>query len=301
MDMEMLRETALDFTDDRLLDIYRNQRGDYNPEAFKIFTDELARRGIDPDADVAAKVRAEAANDLADAAAQNATREDFAPLPLPFSKTDALIANAILRDSKVPYLIDKYVDPVAAADASVGALAGEKSATLSAILFGEHTVVNIAGDMELFAVLVYKSALSTAQKLIDEHFDVCPKGNRYISRHSDITDRIKSFSLYDLQISDAAAQELIDVDLSQQEKAAVVKLAKTLLKEAETIEEEQGRVVFFYDSLEAIADKLNGGASSLSRTEFLAIIEMCQIYCDDERYDPALNHIAASILDFFLG
>jgi hypothetical protein len=299
--MDALRERVLDFTDDELLAVYRSERDGYTEEAFKVFEEEIARRGIDPAAAVTAKVRTEVANDLADAAAQNARREDFTPLPLPFSKADALIANAILRDSKVPYLIDKYVDPVAAADATVGALAGEKSATLSAVLFGEHTVVNVAGGMELFVVLVYKSALSTAQELIAEHFDVCPKGNRYIPRRSDIIDRIKSFSLYDLQIFDGAAHESVDVGLSEIERKAIVKLAETLLDESERIEEERGMVVFFYDSLEPMIKKLKKNKSSFTRTEFLAIIEICQIYCDDECYDPALNPVAQSILDFFMG
>jgi len=301
MDMEGLREAVLDFTDERLLDIYRNQRDDYHDDAFKIFADELSRRGIDPGATAAAQERTETACVAADAAVKHLNREDFVPLPYPFSKADVITANAILRDSKVPYIMDKYTDPAAAAASSVGALGGDNSAIVSAVLFGEHLVVDVAGGLELFAALVYKPALTEAQELIDEHFDVCPTGTRYVPRNADVIERIKTFSLYDLKISDGAAHESVDVDLSEKERKAIVKLAETLIDESEKIEEERDMVVFFYDALETIIDKLNSGESSLTRTEFLAIIEICQIYCEDDRYDPVLNNIASSILDFFLG
>ena len=272
MDMEMLRETVLDFSDDRLLGIYRNERDEYNPEAFKIFEKEVARRGLDPSVVAAAKERTEFAHTVAAAAAANLSRDDLAPLDHPFSKSDTVIANAILRDSKVPYIINKYDVP----DAADGAGA------------------------EMFAVLVYKDALSSAKELIHEQFEAGPNGI-YALRRSDIIDRIKAFNAYDVEISPAAADAAIEVDLQDRARSAIVRLAETLINEADAVEADQGRVVFFYDSLEPLIEKLNRGASSLTRTDFLAIIEICQIYCEDERYDSALNNTAASILDFFLG
>jgi len=301
MDMELLRESVLDFTDDRLLNIYRNQRGDYNPEAFKIFEDELARRGIDPSVTVAVQERKELATACADAAVKSLNRDDFVPLEYPFSKLDAVTANAILHDSKVPYIIEKYVDPVAVDAVDSAGIFGTSGAAYSKAVFGAAAAeYGYIVDADLFSVCVYKDALEAAQELIDEHFEVCSKSNRYVMRQSDVIDRIKTFSLYDVRISDAAAYEEMEVDLSRQGRAAIVKLAEALLDEADMIEEKQGRVVFFYDSLESIIYKLKDGASTLTRTEFLAIIELCQIYCEDERYDLVLNQVAASILDFFL-
>ncbi|MCL2219419.1 MAG: hypothetical protein FWC23_03490 [Chitinispirillia bacterium] len=290
MDMELLRESVLDFTDERLLDIYRNQREDYHPDAFVIFGDEMARRGIDPNAKVAAAERTEFAAACADAAARNLNRDDFVPLDHPFAKADAVIANTILHDSKIPYVMVKHdLTHIEQSDSVV-----------DTSVFG---IVPVPTEIEAFNVMVYKDALPAAKELIEEHFEVDKKyyGGFYTLRQTDFIERLKRFNFNDITMSDNAAHEHIDVDLSKEERAAIAVLACMLMDEADAIEDEQCRIVFFYDSLEGIIDKMKSGAPSLTRTEFLAIIEMCQIYCEDERYNPALNNIASSILDFLMG
>ena len=288
--MDSLREIVLEFTDEKLLDVYRSQRGDYTEEAVRIFEDEIARRGLDPAACTKAKAeeRTEKAAVIANAVAANLKREDFEPLPYPFTKSGVVTANAVLHNSGIPYTIEKRD--------------GESEAYDILIYKGE---VSRSRFSELIAPAPYDSdiltlgALSRACELIEEHFEVGP-GGCYILRQSDIVDRIKSFSLYDIKISERAAQEQIEVGFSEQEKTEIVKLAGALVDEADQIEEERGRVVFFYDSMEPLIERLNSGASTLTRPDFLAIIEICQIYCDDPRYNPVLNQIASSILDFFL-
>jgi len=290
----MLRESVLNFTGDRLLEIYRNERGDYHPDAFKVFEEELARRGIDTAARVKADEQSEFAAACADAAVKNLNRDDFVPLGHPFLKADAVVANTILHDSKVPYAIVKHdLTQIEQADT-----------VLPSSVFG---IVPVATQIEAFNVMVYKDALTAARTLIEEHFGIDKNycgglyGGFYVLRQSNFIDRLKTFNFNDVTMSDGAASEPVEVGLSKEERAAIVKLSGTLMKEAEDIEEEQERIVFFYDSLEGIMKKMKQESPLLTRTEFLAIIEMCQIYCEDERYDPALNSVAESILDFFLG
>jgi len=292
--MNSLMEVILEFTDEKLLDTCRNQRGEYTEEAVRIFEAEIARRGLNPDdaADAGAEAetdaRAETAATVACAAAAHLSREDFVPLPHPFTKSGALTADAVLRDSRIPYTIEKREDDPDACDIFV--YNGEAPRSR----LGE-LLTPAPYDLDALAL----NAVPRAIELIEEHFEAGPDG-RYALRLSDIADRLKSFSLYDIRISDKAALEQIEVGFSDEEKNAIVKLATALIDETDQIEEERGRVVFFYDSMEPLIEKLSGGASTLTRPDFLAIIEICQIYCDDPRYNPLLNQIAASILDFFL-
>jgi len=266
--MESLREVLADYSDKQLLDEYYKRLGDYTEEAQKVLEEEIARRNIDmkaAEADVQ-KEAAKTAGVLAPGAVVK--REDFCPLELVFSKTDILTANAILRDSKVPYYIE------------------------------ENSETKQAEGLETFKIFVYKDAAPHAVELIEEHFSQGPDG-RYILRDTDIIGRLKSFSFYDITFSPAAASEILDVSFSAGENGALAMLAQALLNEAEQIEEEQQRVVFFYDSLEPLISKLEG-KDGFTRTDFLAILELCQIYCEDERYDPVLNQTVSSILSFFL-
>jgi hypothetical protein len=285
--MNSLKEIVLEFTDEKLLDVYRNQRGDYTEEAVRIFESEIARRGLDPTACAKAEERTEKATVIANAVAANLKRGDFEPLPYPFTKSGVVTANAVLRDSNIPYTVEKRD--------------GEPELYDVLVYKGEVSRSRLS---ELLAPAPYDSdlligALPRALELIEEHFNAGPDGC-YALRQSDIVDRIKSFSLYDIKISEKAAMEQIEVGFSEEEKAEIIRFAAALLDETDMIEEERGRVVFFHDSMEPLIDRLNSGASTLTRPDFLAIIEICQIYCDDPRYNPILNHIASSILDFFL-
>lgn len=264
MNMEHLRELVADYTDEKLLEVYRMRHSDYTGEAVKIIEDEVARRGAGFTARIEAQERSALAGKTADAAVKSLKREDFVPLPHPFSKADALTANAILRDSNAPYIME------------------QKEGT------------------ELFDAFIYNDALTTARELIEEHFEADAERGIYTRKNADITDRLMSFNLSDITFaSPAAAAEIIDTDFASAEKTEIIKLAKALLDEADAIEETQGRMVFYYDTMEPLIEKLQG-KGGFTRMEFLAIIELCQIFCGDSRYNPILNQTATSILDFFL-
>jgi hypothetical protein len=270
--MENLREMLADFSDDQLIDEYKKRRGDYTEEAQKILEEEIARRGINmAHAQESQSSQPQQAAKIAEILAPGARvgREDFLQLDLVFAKKDILTANAMLRDSKVPYFVKE---------------SGEK----------DHT-----DGFETFRVCVYKDAIDEAVAIIEEHFCKDAEEGRYVLRESDVIDRLKSFNFYDITFSDAAANEKLDTSFCEQESAALITLAQALVEEAEAIEEEQEKVVFFYDSMEPLISKLKG-KGGFTRTDFLAILEICQIYCDDERYNPILNNTVSSILAFFL-
>jgi len=284
--MESLKETLSNYTDKELLDLYNNSRGDYVEEAIRLFDEEIARRGLDPAASgAAARSSVETAVEAAAAPVKNLRRSDFVPFGHPFLKTDVVTADAILRDGNIPYIIEEWREDAAASQ-------------ISAAITGQTAGLDLPSCPAKFDIMVHKDALEKARELLGEHFETGTDGGVCVPRRTDIVDRLKSFSLYDIRMSDAAATEQIATDFSENEKKALIKLAETLLEEADMMEE-HGRVVFFYDSMEPIVDKLKNN-DMLTRTDFLAIIELCQIYCDDARYDRELNQTAASILSFFL-
>ncbi|MDR0305922.1 MAG: hypothetical protein LBI42_03685 [Chitinispirillales bacterium] len=267
--MENLRDVIADYSNEQLLDEYYKRRGDYIEEAQKVLEEEIIRRNIDIKAAEADLLKQAAKTTGVPAPGAKVSREEFTPLERVFSKIDVLTANAVLRDSKVPYYIEENDEPKQS-----------------------------DGFEESFKIFVYKNAFTQAVELIEEHFSAGPE-SMYILRQSDIIDRLKSFNFYDITFSDAAAQEKLDVSFSDEENKTLITLAQALLDEAGNVEEERQRVVFFYDSLEQLIEKLKG-RGGFTRTDFLAILELCQIYCEDKRYDPVLNQTVSAILSFFL-
>jgi len=268
--MENLREMLADYSDEQLVDEYNKRRGDYTEEAQKVLEEEIAKRGISLEAAQESKSKRQTAK-IEDVLAPGTRvgREDFVPLHLVFAKKDVLTANAMLRDSKVPYFVEVCDEK----DQSAG--------------------------LETFKVCVYKDAIEEAAAIIEEHFREDTENGKYVLRDSDVINRLKSFSFYDITFSDAIANEKLDTSFCGQESAVLITLAQAIIEEAETIEEEHERVVFFYDSMEPLISKLEKN-SGFTRTDFLAILELCQIYCEDERYNPVLNQTVSSILSFFL-
>ncbi|MCL2688494.1 MAG: hypothetical protein FWE57_01430 [Chitinispirillia bacterium] len=262
--MENLREMLADYSDEQLVDEYNKRFDDYTEEAQKVLNEEIAKRGINPQAAQESKSSQAAEIERVLAPGSRIGREDFVTLNLVFAKTDVLTVNAMLRDSKVPYFVKE---------------SGE--------------------NLETYNVCVYKDAVKEADAIIEEHFKKDEEAGRYVLRDNDIINRLKSFSFYDITLSPVAANEKLETSLSEQESAALLTLAQAIIEDADAIEEKQERVVFFYDSMEPLISKLQG-EGGFTRTDFLAILELCQIYCEDERYDTVLNQTVSSILAFFL-
>jgi hypothetical protein len=197
------------------------------------------------------------------------TAVSIEPLPFPFSEADISAVDAILNNNKIPYAINEY----------------------------NGLGIDDNSNIRTFSIFVYKSMLPNAQMLIEEHFEGCSACGRYIIHRMDIIDRIKTFCLNDVDIGDTVVHN--NFKFSDKERVGIIRLAEILMEEIDQIEERSGRTIFFYDNLEALIKKLNHNSLEFTSMDFLAIIELLQIYCDDERYDPILNQMASVMLDFF--
>ncbi|MFW6244497.1 MAG: hypothetical protein ACOC36_01285 [Fibrobacterota bacterium] len=263
--VESLRDALRDYSDEQLLDQYFNHREDYTEEALNVMKDEIARRGID-EKDVQ-KEMLEKGESIASMPG-NLGKEDFGVLEHGFQRADILTAYAILRDSDIVFYIDNPESEE---------------------------------EQPLYKINVLKSSFDQARDLLEEHFVPGEEGN-YVLRDSDLKTRLKAFSFSDVHISDKAAREQLEVSFSEEERAEFAQLGERLLREADTIEEEQERVIFFYDSLEEMIEKLKEQkVLKLTRTDLLTILEVCQIYCDDPQFPHVLDGTVASLLSFFYG
>lgn len=263
--MESLKEALQYYSDEQLLDQYTNHREEYTEEALTVMKDEIVRRGIEEKD--AQKEMLEKGESIASIPG-NLGKEDFATLEHGFSRADILTAYAILRDSNIVFYIDKPDSEE-----------------------GQH----------LYTMHVLKSSFDQARELLGEHFEPGEEGN-YVLRDSDLKTRLKAFSFSDVHISDKAAKEQLEVSFSDEERAEFAQLGERLLREADMIEEEQERVIFFYDSLEEMIEKLKDQkVLKLTRTDLLTILEVCQIYCDDPQFPHVLDGTVASLLSFFYG
>lgn len=280
--MNALEEKVKLSTDEELLELLAII-DEYTEEAQAIIRDEVARRDLSGVKKVD-KIEIECVNG---ATIKKYNADDFVALENPFSRVNITIVDSILRESEVPHLI-KIRDP----NQTMVPVPTYKD------VYTQASTLSTDITIETFTVSVHKDFADKARAMIEEHFEVDGNGF-YAPRDNDIIDRLKRFGFNDVRLSPKESEEILEVDFSAQEKESIKKYAKLLLEETDIIEEERGQIVFFYDSLEPLIEKLNG-AGGITRVDFLAIIEVCKLYCEDPRYDGSLNAIAESILDFFL-
>lgn len=264
--MQNLREALQYYSDEQLLEQYYDHRQDYTQEALNVMSEEIARRNINRED--FKKEKLERGENLA-FMPENLAKEDFAPLECSFSRADIITVYTILRDSKIVFYIDKPDSEE------------EKQ--------------------KVYTVSVLKSSFDQARELLEEHFVPNEEG-MYVLRDSDVKTRLKAFSFSDVQMSEEASREELEVSFSDEERAEFARLGERLLDEADQIEAQQQRVIFFYDTLEEMVEKLkNQKVLKLTRTDLLAILEVCQIYCDDPQFPHVLDQTVASLLSFFYG
>jgi hypothetical protein len=91
------------------------------------------------------------------------------------------------------------------------------------------------------------------------------------------------------------------VVLTPEEKETVIRLGKRVLDEGDAIEQQQERVIFYYDSIESLITLLSAKTEArLTRTDLLTILEILQIFCDDPAFPPFMEESAGALLAFFL-
>lgn len=265
--MEMLQEKVKEFTDEFLLKQFFNHKDEYQPEALELLKQELELRNIDHTSLQGAMKSIQLAE------TKTYKTEDFIEFDHVFSSIDILLANSILRDSDIAFFVDHVSD---------SSFPVESKAT------------------EVFKIKVHHDFIEKSHELLDEHFE--KKDGKYLLKINTPRERLKAFSFFELHLSEEEDRPFLSVSLSSDERDVITKYGKRLLDEVDTIESENGRVIFFYDSIEDLIELLNKKDTiSIHKSQLLAILEILQVYCDDAEFPAFLDETISNILGFFIG
>lgn len=262
--MSDLRTTIGDFTDEQLRTAYFREKDQYTPEALTIMSEELSKRGLP----------------LVPDGGQNTTvtpihldSEDFVRFDYSFSRTDLLLATAILNDNAVPFFID--------------------NPTSTDILPFETETE------KRYTIRIHKTFIDKTHNLLDEHF--VKADNKYLLKYTGARDRLRAFNFHDIHLTENASAEELDVSFATDEKKVITALGNRLLQEAEQVEKKQERILFYYDSIEPLLSRLQEpDRTSFSRNDLLTMLEIVQVYADDPALPPSMDETILQLLAFFL-
>jgi hypothetical protein len=263
--MSDLRITISEFSDEQLRVAFFREKDQYTPEALDIMREEMSKRGLTFDRNDAKKEESGIPIRL--------ESKDFIRFDFSFSRTDLMLATAILRDNTVPFFIDNPTS----ADSIPTELESEKRYTL----------------------FIHNTFLDKTHQLLDEHFIKSDKS--YLLKYTEVRDRLRAFNFNDIHLTEKAADEELDVALSSDEKNIITAFGNRLLKEAEQVETKQERVLFYYDSIEPLIERLQEpDRAALSRNDLLTILEILQVYADDPALPRSMDDAIGQLLAFFL-
>jgi hypothetical protein len=267
--MDDMRSTIGEFTDDELLNAWFRTRDQYTPEAQAIMAEVMRKRNLgEKDLPGGGEPGSEPG-----AATVRYELGDFVPFEHSFSATDLLLASAVLKDNDIPFFADNPT---------------------SSTTFPIET----EADRRL-TIKVHKDFVEKAHELLGEHFS--RDGNRYVLKNEGTRERLRAFNFHDIPVSEHTLLDEIEVSLTADEKAVIVALGRRLLKEADLIEKTQDRILFYYDALEPLIEELGAPESApLTRSDLLAILEIMQVYVDDEGLPGFMDDSIATLLSFFL-
>lgn len=263
--MDELRNTIGGFSDEELRKAYFSEKNEYTDEALKIMSVEVMKRGL-----------TEEPGDINNNEAVPAIQlksDDFVKFDYSFSRTDLLLATAVLRDNSVPFFVDNPTS---------------------------SDIIPVENEYEKrYTIRIHKSSIDKSHELLDEHF--VKADNKYLLKYTGVRDRLRAFNFNDIHLTEKVANEELDVAFSEGENNIIVSLGNRLLREAEQIEKRQERVLFYFDSIEPLTGRLQKpGRSSLSRNDLLAILEILQVYADDPDLPPSMDEAISHLLAFFL-
>ncbi len=261
---EELRNHIKNFSDKQLLEQYAQKQKEYTDEAIAIMKEEIASRGISEQQVEQEKTNAEKTAHIHDV-------QDFVAFEHYFDQTDLLLAQAILRDRKIPFIIENAT---------------------SSDTFPIESETN-----RLFILYVHRQHLAQAHEGIDHHFE--KNEGVYSVKYVSTKDRLKAFQFHEVRFSEPEMEETVDVTFTPTEEGPINGYCNRLQDEADRLEQEQDRVVFYYDNLETVSDKLEKkNKNPLTMMDLLTIVEVLQIYCEDTNFPPQLEKVAENLLDF---
>jgi hypothetical protein len=263
-----LRERINQFSNEYLLEQYAHNKHEYTEEALSVMKEVIASRGLTSE-DMAGAAQG---SPEAPFGPVRYSREDFAPYPHSFSHTDLLLAQAVLRENAIPFYVD--------IPTSSTALPLEAEAS------------------RRFTIHVLKDRIHDAEEALGEHFQVAEEG--LVRKHDTTKDRLRSFNFHEAPFSEKEMEEEVEVSFEPHEQALISRYVERLLNEADEVEKQRERVLFYYDSLEELKNLLadSSGQYSYTRADLFAILEVLQLYCDEEGFPLELEHVAEGILNF---
>ncbi|MBD3391483.1 MAG: hypothetical protein GF418_05480 [Chitinivibrionales bacterium] len=260
---EDLRERIHHFSDEFLVEQYTRNREEYTDEALAAMKEELAGRHLDP--------QGPGEPGQPEAPARRLSREDFVPFEHDFSHVDLLLAQTVLREHHIPFYVDIPMT--------------------SSVLPLETSM------SEQYTIHVLKERLEDARQVLGEHFTHTESG--YRRKDLGTKDQLRSFNFHEVVFTEKELEEPVDVSFSANEKRLILKYVDRLVAEADNVEQKRDSVLFYYDNLEEVRDALSGPESgNLIRSDLLAILEVLQVYCEDDDFPQELESVAEGILRF---
>ncbi len=265
--MQQLKTELKNYTDVQLAEQLLEHHDEYTPEALLLLEEEAGRRNLEIE-----KQRELLAQSSAEPTILQLDKEDFKPFDHLFTRVDLELAAVILRDNEIPFYADN-----------------PRSTT---------TIPLESEAAAQFSIHVHKSGIEKAHELLDEHFEKI-EGSYHLKTMS-IKEQLKLFSFHELQLSEYDAMEEVEVSLSNQEKETIRTFGKKVLEESDQIEKKQDRVLFYYDTVETVIERLSeGDTTSFSKSELLTILEILQVTCDEPEFPQFMNESISSLLGFF--
>jgi hypothetical protein len=256
----------MEFTDEQLRTAFFHEKDQYTDEAMAIMREELSKRGLAAAPDD--EKRADTAT-----APLHLDSEDFVRFDYSFSRTDLLLATAVLRDNAVPFFVD--------------------NPTSTDIIPFENE------SEKRYTIRIHKTFIDKTHELLDEHF--VKADNKYLLKYTGARDRLRVFNFNDIHLTENASAEELDTALTADEKNIIIALGNRLLREAELVEKKQERILFYYDSIEPLIGQLQEpDLTALSRNDLLTILEILQVYVDDPALPPSMDETIVQLLAFFL-
>jgi hypothetical protein len=268
---EHLKDTVTTFTNDYLVEQFHLNRAQYTDEALSIMEQEIARRGITEEQ---TNTILAAGRDPADEAVAviHYDRKDFIPLDGAFTTNDSLLARSMMSEHTIPFFLDS----------SATHMGFDGNALTS------HPVL----------MFVHNASADAAKALVNEHFDLAD--NRYTIKYADTKTRLASFNFYEIPQTLLESTDIAAVDFSTEEKNVCIDFCSRLLKEAETVEARIDRMLFYYDNLEDLTERLSSETDPrLTRSDLLTVLEALQCYCAEPNFSGTAMGIAEALLNFF--
>lgn len=263
-----VREHIEQFSDEFLIEQYLHKKHEYTEEAFAIICAVMKERDITEEKITAAAEQKESV-EISDH--HTFSDDQRSPLQSPFFQKDLSLVHSILGEQKIPFTID--------------------SSVLSPREDGEKV-------RQLFVISVPSESLSKATEAIEAQF--VSQDGAYQIRFSDSRERLKSFRLQEYRVSDLEAAEQIEADFSEEERKPLLHYAQRLLHDADQIEQQSDRVLFFIDNVDSLISRLeDSDSATFTVADLMTILEILQIYCEDPDFPQSMLTLAESLFQIF--